>query len=86
MFEDTGLYRNDDTTHVSRRILDVFFMFWNTIGYKQDTNSILVDFTVKETRSAHTYDTLWAMPFTQHSCHTCHWYIHRSVRTTLSRS
>ena len=47
---------------------------------------VLVGFTIKGTRSAHTYDKLWAMPFTQHSCHTCHWYIHRSVRTTLSRS
>ena len=48
--------------------------------------NILVGFTVKITRSGNTYNKIQTTPITPHTPHTCHWYRHRSIRTTLSRS
>ena len=35
-------------TYLVDCILDVFFMFWNTIRYKQDTNGIRMDILLRE--------------------------------------
>ena len=61
-------------------------MLFNGNGLLAVVVAILVDFTVKITHTGNTYNKIQTTPITPHTPHTCHWYIHRSIHTTLSRS